>query len=107
MAYYFQTVNFLPLSKGTIEFSFTGHSFNQASCSYAYSGMVQVLLNGSEIHEFYSRDESSGYHDDILSSSWIVSLNVGDSIRLKVKSDCIYTNPARYRSFTGKLIEIL
>jgi len=94
---------FLAPVKGNYEFNFNGHTYH--SCSYRVG--VQVLLNGSEIHSFYEYDNESENFNHMVSSSLIVSLNVGDSIRLYVEQGCLATDSYRYRSFTGKLIEIL
>jgi len=88
--------------KGNYEFSFSGHMHTYHNTLVN----IEVQLNGVGIHRFYSRDENT-YPIQMASSSWIVSLDVGDSIQLYINYGSLYTDGNCYRSFTGKLIEIL
>ena len=81
--------------KGDYEFSFTGHT------PYDKRSFINVLKNGSEILALLSR--SKDYNT--ISSSWIVSLGAGDSIRLKLDHNThLYTDGNTWRIFTGKLL---
>ena len=99
---------FIAPVNGNYEFSITGNTYynNAGTSCDSRKGVIQVLRNGVKIHEI-SANESNDYTSNNLSTSWIVTLNVGDSIRLYVGSGCIYTDAADYRTFSGKLIEVL
>merc|ERR1711860_223254 len=87
---------FIAPFKGNYEFTFTGN----LNHNYDYRVGIQVQLNGADVYDFYTKDDSSGVVE-ILSSSWILSLDVGDSIRLYIRSGSLYTDPGIHRTFTG------
>ena len=81
---------------GTYEFSFSGNSYADRYC------YIQVLKNEEEVNEFLSDDP--GYQN--LSSTWILVLEAGDKIRLKVRDGTLYSDTHMYRTFLGKLLEM-
>merc|ERR1711860_418977 len=90
--------------RGNYEFSFQGHISSNCYPQYAN---IQVLKNGYVIHEFISQDdetESNVYQT--ISSSWLVTLDVGDSIILYANG-MICDGYKFHRIFTGQLIESL
>ena len=86
---------------GVYEFSFTGNTASDNSC------LIQIYKNGSnKLHSFYTRGGLNSEPYANLASSWIVSLDAGDTIRLKVYSGTLYSDSSTNRILTGKLLEI-
>ena len=90
--------------KGVYEFSFTGNSDNNNCCS------VIVYQNNAIIHAIFGKTcgnevDKADYAN--LASTWIVQLNAGDRIRLKVEDGELYTSQYYHRVFNGKILEIL
>ena len=81
---------------GSYEFSFSGNAYNTGYC------YIQVLKNGMEVNQFQSK---SSYYAN-MASTWILALDSGDEIRLKVRDGACYSDINMHRSFTGKLLEI-
>ena len=84
---------------GIYEFAFSGYSKSGiAACG------IEVYKNENDnIHGFFMRND---YGLVKLESSWIVSLNDGDTINLKVMYGRLFSDSYRYRILTGKLLEI-
>ena len=86
---------------GIYEFAFSGNTASDYSCC------IQIYKNGNnKLHSIYTRggQEKEPYAN--LASSWIVSLDTGDTIRLKVYVGKLYSDGSAYRILTGKLLEI-
>merc|ERR1711860_483336 len=107
---------FIAPVRGNYEFSITGHTYRKTpgpgtgpTCSSGRAN-IEVLRDGVQIHQIEandSDDENNFFSSNNLSSSWIITLNAGNSIRLYVSAGCIFTDSYFYRTFTGKLIEVL
>ena len=84
---------------GNYEFSFSGHSYPNG-----HSLRMKFLKNGNEVEEFETYDAS--YKTNISPTS-IIELKTGDKIRLYVANGKLYSSSSAYRTFSGKLLEIL
>ena len=83
---------------GNYEFSFSAHVDSSDSAS------IQVRKNGDEVQSFTTGDDSYYNH---LSSTWIIELKAGDRIRLYFSGGQLWTNYDKYKTFSGKLLEII
>ena len=91
----------VPVS-GIYEFTFSGYSAAGTSCG------VEVYKNGNvNIHGFYISNDSSNYDSKKLESSWTVTLNAGDTMRLKVRTGKLFSDSFRPRVLSGKLLEVI
>ena len=80
---------------GIYEFTFTGY-LNDEQCG------IKVYQNGNNnVHSFYL------YNGDKIESTWIVTLNAGDTMTLKVLLGGLWTSSFRHRILSGKLLEII
>ena len=85
--------------KGIYEFTITDYNHTNEN---GFS--LKVEKNGSIVYSGYDW----GFHSaSNLSSSWILSLEVNDQIRVRVKYNPAFSDGNCYRSFTGKLLEAL
>ena len=84
--------------KGIYEFSITDHSGGSDSFS------LKVEKNGSVVYSVFDWHGQNAAH---LSSSWILSLEVNDEIRVLVDFKIAFSDNACYRSFTGKILAAL
>ena len=85
---------------GIYEFTFSGYTAAGTSCG------VEVYKNGNvNVHGFYVSNDSSNYDSNKLQSSWTVTLNAGDTMRLKVRTGKLFSDSFRHRSLSGKLLE--
>ena len=85
---------------GVYEFAFSGNTFSGSNC------LIGVHKNDwKAFHSFY---DSGGTDWEFanLGSTWIVSLDAGDTMRLKVKKGKLYSDNDMNRILTGKLLEI-
>ena len=82
---------------GMYEFSFSAHS---ESKKYAD---IEVTKNGEKVFRWYTKNEDNR---SILSPTFMIKLNAGDKIRLKVADDSVYTDDTLYRTFSGKLLAL-
>ena len=78
---------------GNYEFSFTGF------ISQTGPGRVEVLKNEEKIHEFESNSETN------IASTWIIPLQLGDTLQLRMSQGAILSKPYIHRTFNGKLLE--
>ena len=85
--------------RGIYEFSITDHNYNNGNYF-----SLNVEKNGSQVYSVHDWHGQSAAH---LSSSWILSLEVNDEIRVQVEFHPAYSDDNCYRSFTGKLLEML
>ena len=89
--------------KGIYEFSFSGNG--AANSEYG----IHVHKNGGRIHGFYTRspekEERATY--DNLASTWLVTLDVNDTVKLKRSYGGFFTNYNMNRVFNGKLLASL
>ena len=84
--------------RGNYEFTITDHE------DYDKNFSLKVEKNGSVVYSVYDYHTSYAAH---LSSSWILSLETNDEIRVRVEFHSAFSNGNCYRSFTGKLLEAL
>ena len=87
--------------KGIYEFSFSGNGAKNSQYG------IHVHKNGKRIHGFFTRSaerEDNGAYDN-LASTWLLSLDVNDTVRLKINYGGFFTNRNMYRVFNGKLIK--
>ena len=85
--------------KGIYEFTITDYNHTNEN---GFS--LKIEKNGSIVYSGYDW----GFHSaSNLSSSWILSLEVNDQIRVRVKYNPAFSDGNCYRSFTGKLLEAL
>ena len=84
---------------GNYEFSFSGHHNPNA-----HHTKILVLKNGNVVQGFQAYDHSYVIN---LSSIWITELKAGDKIRLSVFAGSLYCSSNAYRTFSGKLLEIM
>ena len=84
--------------RGIYEFTITDHNNVERYFS------LKVEKNGSVVYSVYDYHSTYAAH---LSSSWILSLEANDEIRVLVDRHSAFSDPNCYRSFTGKLIEAL
>ena len=90
---------------GVYEFTFSGNTDPKTKCS------IEVHKNGDKVLSFYDTGGHYGEKSsqDIFAnfgSSWIVSLNIEDTIKLKVNGGKLYSSSYYNRILTGKLLEI-
>ena len=83
--------------RGNFEFTITDHGTDAENFS------LVVEKNGSRIFSTYEIQYSRGQ----LSSSLILTLEVNDEIRVRTGYHKTFSNIDTYRTFTGKLLEIL
>ena len=83
---------------GKYEFSFSAHS--DGSKKYID---IEVTKNGVKVFRWYTKN---GDNYSILSPTFILQLNAGDKIRLKVADDSVYSYIDKYRTFSGKLLTL-
>ena len=81
--------------KGTYEFTMTGHAYSNKNC------YIQILKNEVEMQEIYT-----GNYFDAASTTLIMPLNINDKVRLKVRAYTCHSDDGKYRTFSGKLLEI-
>ena len=99
------TGTFTAPASGVYEFTFSGNTDGKANC------LIKVHKDGDEFLSFY---DTGGYYGEdtsqniygSLGSSWIVSLDAEDTIRLKVEQGKLQSDEYRTRILTGKLLEI-
>ena len=87
--------------KGIYEFSFSGNGAENSGFG------IHVHKNGERIHGFFTRSatrEENGSYDN-LASTWLLSLDVNDTVRLKINYGGFLTNRNMCRVFNGKLIK--
>ena len=84
---------------GNYEFSFSGHNYPNGHYNY-----IKVLKNENEVQGFETYDAS---YITNISSTWIIELKTGDKIRLYVGGGQLFSNKYAYRTFNGKLLEIM
>ena len=86
---------------GIYEFTFSGNTDSSVNCR------IKVYKNENEdFHSFYDSgglNNISQYAN--LGSTWIVLLDAGDTIKLKVDGGKLYSDSAANRILTGKLLE--
>ena len=88
--------------KGVYEFSFTGNSDDNVACIiYVYKN--DVMIHG--IRSKYGSSNQKNYAN--LASSWLVQLDAGDKMKLKVVSGQLHSNGNMYRIFNGKILILL
>ena len=85
--------------KGNYEFAITDHNANNGD-----NFSLKVEKNGSVVYSVFDYTYRFESH---LSSSWILTLETNDEIRVRVDQHPVYSDPNCYRSFTGKLLEAL
>ena len=89
--------------KGVYEFSFSANS-DDDEC-----GVVDVYQNDVKIHGIYTKECTSSVdkHDyGSLGSTWLVQLDAGDKIRLKVSYGQLYSSLTIPR-LNGKILKLL
>ena len=88
--------------KGVYEFSFSANS-HESNCLE-----IDVYKNDVKIHGIKSSYCNSGkkYFDN-LASTWLVQLDAGDKIRLKVDYGRLLSGGDMYRIFNGKILKLL
>ena len=85
--------------KGIYEFTIIDYNSNNGN----FFSLI-VEKNGSVVYSIYDFHSTYAAH---LSSSWILSLESNDEIRMRVEYHPAFSNHDCYRSFTGKLLETL
>ena len=88
-----ETSTFTAPVHGNYEFSYS------ANTDKSFGG-IEVERNGIKRLSSWG----SGVEYSSLGSKWLMRLNRGDEIRLKVGDASINTNASRYRIFSGKLV---
>ena len=83
--------------EGKYEFSFSAHCNNKKFVD------IEVTKNGEKVFRWYTKDD---VNRSILSPTFILQLNAGDRIRLKVADDSVIGNSSQYRTFSGKLLTL-
>ena len=86
--------------KGIYEFSFSGNSDQDEMCS------VHVYKNNEKIQAMFTSKPKFDFHAHIA-SSWFITLNVGDNVKLKVEYGEIAAWSNGYTTFNGKLLKML
>ena len=84
--------------KGNYEFSVAAYH------SAAGSSDLTVEHNDALVLSFHTWERTGDYSDDTLSFSWIMELQQGDVVRLKVSSGRFYCGPNYNCIFSGKYI---
>ena len=90
--------------KGVYEFSFSANSDNDECAE------VNVIQNNIMIHGMWTKECGSSVdkHDyDSLGSTWLVQLDAGDKIRLKVVGGELWSCSRFPRIFNGKILKLL
>ena len=84
--------------QGVFEFSATIHHIT--------SGSHHLIVEKSnhQVLEFFSHAEYEDSNDDPLSFSWIMELQQGDTVRLKVTAGIFHAESYAYWMFNGKFI---
>ena len=82
----------VPLN-GTYEFSLTRHQGSE----YA---KIQVEINGVDQLRFHG----SSYTYDSICSTWLMVLNLGDQVRIRITDGKIHSDSSRYTIFTGRIV---
>ena len=83
--------------EGIYELSFDFHNYDGAK--------IILEKNGELLSEQFSFHSGNNYLEN-LKPTWMVSLNYGDKIRLKVVQGKIYTDIDWYRIFNGRLLDL-
>ena len=87
--------------KGIYEFTITDHSYKNNGNYFS----LKVEKNGSVVYSVFSRQSDKWAAH--LSSSWILPLETNDQIRVRVDFLFAFSDHNCFRSFTGKLLEVL
>ena len=82
---------------GMYEFSFSAHSEHKKYVD------IEVKKNEVIVFRWYAKNEDN---TSILSPTFILQLNAGDKIRLRVADDSVYNDEYMYRTFSGKLLTL-
>ena len=90
--------------KGVYEFSFSANS-DDDECCIVYVYQNDVKIHGIRSKFCNSNADQNNYAN--LASTWIVQLDGGDKIRLKVGYGQLYSNSDMYRIFNGKILKLL
>ena len=83
--------------RGNFQFTITDHGIDAENFS------LIVEKNGSRIFSTYTVQYSRGQ----LSSTLILTLEINDEIRVQTGYHKTYSDSNCYRSFTGKLLQVL
>ena len=90
--------------KGVYEFSFTGNSHYENCLS------INVYQNDKKIHTIRGKYCGPGFDKfDFanLASTWLLQLEAGDKITLKVSYGELFSGANEYRIFNGILLKLL
>ena len=82
---------------GMYEFSFSAHSRSEKYVD------IEVTKNEAKVLRWYTKNEDNY---SILSPTFILKLDAGDKIRLKVTDDSVFSEVNKYRTFSGKLLTL-
>merc|ERR1712012_1385578 len=94
------------LTSGTFSAQRSGVYSFSASAYHYYQGdnNLFVMKNGQEELEFHSYARESGDNADILTISWMMELETGDNVRLKVTFGHFQCGSPNNCIFSGKFV---
>ena len=94
--------------RGYYEFGFTGTGLVDSDTDEWNS--IQVLKNDVKVYQFWDDTARKDTYDDdnaLINFQFIIKLNVGDKVKLKLENGKIDNDDRKFRVFSGKFIRPL